>query len=47
MFDVSSVGMNHASLDVDNDGFIDDEYGDISCNMGSDEALKRFNAPHR
>ncbi len=42
-----SLGMNHASVDVDNDGQIDDEYGDTSCNMGADEMLKRYNAPHR
>jgi hypothetical protein len=46
-----SIGMNHASLDADNNGVIDagnsGEYGDYSDPMGNDGNYKRFNTMHR
>ena len=43
-----NLGMNHARLDADYDGVIDDEYGDWSDVMGGPTGFwKHFNAPHK
>lgn len=42
-----NLGLLHAATDPDNDGFINSEYGDSSCLMGSAFSLRGFNAPHR
>jgi hypothetical protein len=42
-----NVGMNHASTDTNNDGTIDDEYGDTTCPMGDSWQYQRFHALHR
>lgn len=43
-----NLGMEHAGTDLDNNGSIDDEYGDASCSMGSGRfGWRQFNAPHK
>ncbi|MCB0331086.1 MAG: hypothetical protein KDD70_15565, partial [Bdellovibrionales bacterium] len=43
-----NLGVDHASTDLDNDGVIDDEYGDTSCPMGTASAgFRHFNVPHK
>lgn len=42
------LGMGHASTDNNDDGTIDCEYCDTSCNMGNNvSSLKAYNAPQR
>ena len=43
-----NLGMRHARTDPDNDGIVDNEYGDDSCMMGGgSSAYRHFNAPHK
>jgi len=43
-----NLGMNHARLDLNYDGIIEDEYGDWSDIMGDISGFwKHFNAPHK
>ncbi len=43
------MGFKHSGTDLDNDGQLDIEYGDVACFMGTGEFkyLKELNAPHR
>lgn len=41
-----NLGMGHSSTDWNNNGTIDDEYGDASCVMGN-SGYRQINAPHR
>jgi hypothetical protein len=40
-----TLGFDHSSTDLNNDGINDGEYNDLSCIMGS--AYRAINAPHR
>lgn len=41
------MGMGHAAIDDNNDGVVDSEYGDQSCDMGNNVPDLRFvNGPH-
>lgn len=40
-----NLGMHHAATDWNNDGMVDDEYGDVSSAMGVH--YRQMNAPHR
>lgn len=44
-----NLGVSHSSLDTNNDGRNDSEYGDAACVMGSGDFryFKEMNAPHR
>ncbi|MCB0332276.1 MAG: hypothetical protein KDD55_02185 [Bdellovibrionales bacterium] len=43
-----NFGADHSTTDLDNDGVIDDEYGDTSCPMGTAaEGLKHYHALHK
>jgi hypothetical protein len=42
-----NFGMHHASTDLDNDGTLEDTYGDNSCVMGAPYKWRHFNAPHK
>lgn len=42
-----NLGMHHASTDGNNDGIVDNEYGDMSCQMGySGVGARHFNGAH-
>ena len=41
-----NFSLHHASLDTDNDGYSDSEYGDRSDQMGSSRSWMKFNPPH-
>src|SRR5262245_36566756 len=41
-----NLNMGHAATDPENDGVMNDEYGDSSDPMGSSRALHNFNSPH-
>ena len=42
-----NFGFTHSSSDLNDDGFIDNEYGDDTCYMGNVTGWKRYNALHR
>jgi len=42
-----NFGFTHSSSDLNDDGFIDNEYGDDTCYMGNVIGWKRYNALHR
>lgn len=42
-----NFGFTHSSSDLNDDGYIDDEYGDNTCYMGNVTGWKRYNALHR
>ena len=41
------AGLDHAASDHNDDGQVNDEYGDVSCIMGIFPSWRSFNAPHR
>ncbi len=41
-----NFSLHHAGNDTNNDGTLEDEYGDTSDTMGSSRAWMKFNAPH-
>ena len=42
-----NLGYGHASTDSNNDGTVEDEYGDCSCPMGACSEVVLLNAPHQ
>ncbi len=43
-----NLGLSHSSLDTNNDGVNESEYGDTACIMGGNyNEVKELNAPHR
>lgn len=43
-----NLGLSHSSLDTNNDGINESEYGDTACIMGGNyNKVKEMNAPHR
>ncbi|HMO18837.1 MAG TPA: M66 family metalloprotease [Oligoflexia bacterium] len=42
-----NLGMEHAATDTNNDGILEEEYGDYSCPMGSPYEDIQFNAVHQ
>lgn len=41
-----NLGLHHAATDTNNDGVVDNEYGDSSCVMGNHGSLKGVNGAH-
>jgi hypothetical protein len=42
-----NLGQHHAAVDRDDDGGVEDEYGDASCIMGIAPYWRSWNTPHR